>query len=396
MKNLLFNFMTLIAATSIFVACEQKPTTPTPEEPEEPKVSSLKPIFAEDGATLQGISRNGQWAVGYAQNNDDNTGYTITASLWNLETGERTILTPAEEGMSQANCVNDAGTIIGGAYLHQPAYYQNGQWHTLQLPEGFTMGIVKSMTEVNGQLIFVGYVQDNDGAQYLEAAKWVNGVYERANPKSLREDHLGEEALVNTCYSISEDGKVIMGSLEFNARPNATVFVSTPDDAFIIDTKTNENKNLSFIFWPTMSANGKYITGCYRHVVFTAGSEFADPDIYQPCLYNIETKQFQIFEKDLDWGGWAVDNNGVVYANTPAGSSPIRQGYIITNGEAVELEQMLLANDITQEAIDAVLPPAEAEFENKLGTIIAVSRDGKTIIGCAGDCRTYNWVAKLK
>ncbi len=395
MKKLFFNIMTLIAATSIFVACEQKPTTP-PEEPEEPKVSSLKPIFAEDGATLQGISRNGKWAVGYNQNNDANTGYTISASLWNLETGERTILATAEEGMSQANCVNDAGTIVGGAYLFQPAYHQNGEWHSLQLPEGFTMGIVKSMAEVDGQLIFVGYVQDNDEAQYLEAAKWVNGVYERANPKSLREDHLGEEALVNTCYNISEDGKIIMGSLAFTARPNTTVFVTTPDNAFIIDTKTNENKNLSFIFSPSMSANGKYITGWYRHVVFTAGSEFADPDIYQPFIYDVESKNFQMFEKEMEWGGWAVDNNGVVYANTPVETGAIRQGYIITNGEAVELEQMLLANGITQEQIDAVLPPAEEQYENKLGTIIAVSRDGKTIIGCAGKCSTYNWVAKLK
>ena len=392
MKKLLFNIMTLIAATSIFVACEQKPTTP----PEEPEVSSLKALFAEDGATLQGISRNGQWAVGYAQNNDDNTGYTITASLWNLETGERTILATAEEGMSQANCVNDAGTIVGGAYLHQPAYYQNGEWHTLQLPEGFTMGIVKSMTEIDGQLIFVGYVQDNDNAQYLEAAKWVNGVYERANPNSLRNDRLGEEALVNTCYSISEDGKVIMGSLEFNARPNATVFVTTPNDAFIINTKTEQNRNLGYILWPSMSANGKYITGCYRHSVFTAGSEFADPDIYQPFIYDVESKKFQMLEKEnVEWGGWAVDNNGVVYANTPVESHPIRQGYIITNGEAVELEQMLLTNGITQEQIDAVLPPATEQYENKLGTIIAVSRDGKTIIGCAGECAAYNWVAKI-
>ena len=158
MKKLFLNFMAIIAMASVFVACE---TPTTPQNPNNEKdttmvtTSSLMPIFTEDGATLQGISHNGKWAVGYAQNNDNNTGYTITASLWNLETGERTILTPAEEGMSQANCVNDAGTIIGGAYLHQPAYYQGGQWHTLQLPEGFTMGIVKSMTEVNGQLIFV-------------------------------------------------------------------------------------------------------------------------------------------------------------------------------------------------------------------------------------------------
>jgi hypothetical protein len=57
---------------------------------------------------------------------------------------------------------------------------------------------------------------------------------------------------------------------------------------------------------------------------------------------------------------------------------------------------MLLANGITQEAIDAASAPAVDEYDNKLGTIIAVSRDGKTIIGCAGQTNKYNWVAKLK
>ena len=392
MKKLLFNIMTLIAATSIFVACEQKPTTP----PEEPEVSSLKPIFAEDGATLQGISRNGKWAVGYNQNNENNTGYTISASLWNLETGERTILATAEEGMSQANCVNDEGTIIGGAYLHQPAYYQDGEWHVLQLPEGYTMGLVYSMTEVNGQLIFVGYVQNDDSYSDVAAAKWVNGIYERANPNSLRDNRSGEEARTNTCYDISEDGNVIMGCLSFNIREDQMLFVTTPNEAFSINTETETNKNESYILWPRMSANGKYITGSYRHVVYNSDEQFATTQIYQPFLYNIESKKFQMFEKEMEWGGWAVDNNGVVYANTPVESSAIRQGYIITNGEAVELEQMLLANGITQEQIDAVLPPAEEQCENKLGTITAVSRDGKTIIGCAGKSSTYNWVAKLK
>ena len=395
MKKLLFNFMTLIAATSIFVACEEQPTTP----PEEPQVSSIMPIFAEDGATFQGISHNGKWAVGYNQTDADNTGYTIAASLWNLETGERTILTPAEEGMSQANCVNDAGTIIGGAYLHQPAYYQNGQWHTLQLPEGYTMGVVNSMAEVNGQLIFVGYVQADDAATDIAAAKWVNGVYERANPNTLRDDRIGEEALVNACFAISEDGNVIMGALEFNSPECARPFVVTPNGAFTIELATEQNKNESYLWWPRMSANGKYITGCYRDIVYNPGEQFPSVDIFKPCLYNVETKQLQVIEKSdvlwNEWGGWAVDNNGVIYANTPVNQHPIRQGYVITNGEAVELEQMLLANGITQEAIDAVLPPAEAEFENKLGTIIAVSRDGKTIIGCAGQTTYYNWVAKI-
>jgi hypothetical protein len=259
------------------------------------------------------------------------------------------------------------------------------------------MGTVSAMAEVNGSIIFVGYVQDGPEAQSIAAAKWVNGVYEKANPNSLRRDRLGEAANVNTCYDISEDGNVIMGSLEFNSYTNMIPFVVTPDEAIAINTENEANKNASFILWPKMSANGKYITGKYRHVIFSEGNEYPTVDIYQPCLYNVETKQFQIFEKEgVEWGGWDVDNNGVIYANSPVTEHPIRQGYVITNGNAVEFEQILIEQGITEEEINAASAPIEEEYENKLGTIIAVSRDGKTIIGCAGKTVKYNWVVNLK
>ena len=174
-------------------------------------------------------------------------------------------------------------------------------------------------------------------------------------------------------------------------------FVINGEEKFIIETETEQNKNLSYIWEPRMSANGKYITGKYRHVVYNEGEEFPTTDIFQACRYNVETKQFELFEKvGVEWGGWDVDNNGVVYANTPVNEHPVRQGYVITDGNAVELEQMLLANGVTQKEIDAASAPASEEFDNKLGTILAVSRDGKTIIGCAGQCATYNWVVTLK
>ena len=359
------------------------------------KATILPIVETSDEATFQGISHNGKWAVGYAFDNSGETAFNIAASKWNLETGERTILTEAEEGMSEANCINDEGTIIGGAYLFQPALYKDGAWHTLEIPEGYTAGTVLDMTIVNGDTICVGNVQSSDGNNYA-AAKWVNGTYERANPNSLRHDHLGEAANVNTCYAISEDGTVIMGSLEYNAWPNTTPFVINGEEKFIIETETEQNKNLSYIWEPKMSANGKFITGKYRHIIFNEGNEYASVDIYQPCLYNVETKQFQIFEKEgVEWAGWDVDNNGVIYANSPVNEHPVRQGYIITNGNAVELEQMLIENGVTEEQINAASAPAFEEYDNKLGTIIAVSRDGKTIIGCAGKATAYNWVVKL-
>jgi uncharacterized membrane protein len=390
LKLLSASILSCLCISIALTSCEPKPT-PTPAE------NSLISIIAEDGATFSGISNNGKWAIGYAFNNNDNAGFSVYASKWDLETGERTILTTSDNEMSEANCINDNGTIIGGAYLNQPAYHEDGEWHILEMPDGYTMGTVTSMAEANGDIIFVGRVQDNADAQSIAAAKWVNGVYERANPDNIRRDHTGEAANVNTCYAISEDGNVIMGSLEFNARPNATPFVVTQEKAFIVELESENDYGLSHIMWPKMSANGKYITGCYRHVIFNAGEQSPSTDTYQACIYDIEKQEFKFFEKNgEEWGGYAVDNNGVVYANTPVEQHPIRQGYVITNGVATELETVLLANGITQEAIDAASAPAVDEYNNKLGTIIAVSRDGKTIIGCAGQTNKYNWVAKLK
>ena len=390
MKKFFVKVLAAIAILSVCASCDK----PTPEGPEK---ATLRSIIAEDDATFSGISNNGKWAVGYAFNNNDNAGFSVYASKWDLETGERTILTTSDNEMSEANCINDNGTIIGGAYLNQPAYHEDGEWHILEMPDGYTMGTVTSMAEANGDIIFVGRVQDNAGAQSIAAAKWVNGVYERANPDNIRRDHTGEAANVNTCYAISEDGNVIMGSLEFNARPNATPFVVTQEKAFIIELESENDYGFSHIMWPKMSANGKYITGCYRHVIFNAGEQSPSTDTYQACIYDIEKQEFKFFEKNgEEWGGYAVDNNGVVYANTPVQQLPIRQGYVITNGNAVEFEQILIEQGITEEEINAASAPVEEEYENKLGTIIAVSRDGKTIIGCAGKTVKYNWVVNLK
>ena len=61
----------------------------------------------------------------------------------------------------------------------------------------------------------------------------------------------------------------------------------------------------------------------------------------------------------------------------------------------MERETLLREKGVSDATIDAASAPAEDEYPNKLGTIIAVSRDGKTIIGCAGQCVKYNWVVKI-
>ena len=355
-------------------------------------VLSLK---ANDDATLSGMSNNGKWAVGYAFDNSDNAATNINASVWNLETGERTVLTPAEEGPSEANCISNDGTVIGGAYLGEPAYYKDGKWTALQKLDGYTMGVVKAMAITDTDTIFVGYIMNDATATLAEAVKWTNGVVDYVNPEDFTFDKYGELAQVNTCWDISEDGKTILGSMEFNAKPHQSAFIATEDDIYLINTKNDYNYNLSFIFTPKMSANGKYVVGSFWDVKYAAGDTIPYKDMYQPCIFDIETQRLQVLECDFESGAWDVDNNGNIYINSPVETNPIRQAYIYKENSYIEIERILRPAGITQEQIEEIAGNYNEEGNDNLGTILAVSADGLTIIGCAGECKTYNWVAKL-
>lgn len=357
---------------------------------------TLTALTADDDATIAGMSNNGKWAVGYAFDNSDNAASNINASVWNLETGERTVLTSYEDGISEANCISNDGTLIGGAYLGEAAYYTNGAWHALPKMEGYTMGTVKSLAITpEGDTIFVGYIMDGPDGQAAEAVKWVNGAIEYVNPDNFIYDRFGELATVNTCWDISEDGNVILGSMEFNAKPHQSAFIANGDDIYLIETETENNYNFSFIFAPKMSANGKYVVGSYRHVIFEDGNQFPTTDIYQPCLFDTEAKRLQVFECPFECGAYDVDNNGHIYVNSPVETNPIRQAYIYKEGEYVELERILRPAGITQAQTEEVAGNYNEEGNDNLGTILAVSADGLTIVGCAGECKRYNWVARL-
>ena len=378
-KKLTFAFAMVLASTSVMA--------------DEVTILSLK---ADDDATNSGISNNGKWAVGYAFDNSDNAATNINASVWNLETGERTILTPAENGPSEANCISEDGTIVGGAYLGEPAYHKDGQWIVLEKLNNFTMGVVKSMTITpEGDTIFVGYIMDGSEGQATEAVKWINGSIDYVNPKNFTTDRFGEEAKVNTAWDISADGKTILGSMEFTAKPNQSAFIVTNDTAYLIKTESESNANWSYIFSPRMSENGKYVVGSFRDVIFEEGKDFPTKDIYQPCIFDIETQRLQVFECAFECGAWDVDNNGNIYVNSPVETSPIRQGYIYKNDELIEIERILRPAGITQQQIEEIAGNYNEEGNDNLGTILAVSADGLTIVGCAGECKAYNWVAKL-
>jgi hypothetical protein len=144
-----------------------------------------------------------------------------------------------------------------------------------------------------------------------------------------------------------------------------------------------------------MSANGKYVVGSFWDVKYAAGDTIPYKDMYQPCIFDIETQRLQVLECDFESGAWDVDNNGNIYINSPVETNPIRQAYIYKENSYIEIERILRPAGITQEQIEEIAGNYNEEGNDNLGTILAVSADGLTIIGCAGECKTYNWVAKL-
>ena len=116
----------------------------------------------------------------------------------------------------------------------------------------------------------------------------------------------------------------------------------------------------------TISPNGKWV----------AGVVYSTSDVRNPFRYNVETQTFENFNRpeDLDKGCVIVDNNGTIYAATPA-VNPSRSLYILNDGYWYGIEEVLKQNyDIdfySHTGFDAT------------GLALGISTDCKTMAGMA-------------
>ena len=86
---------------------------------------------------LASISPNGEWACGMFIDYSDNT----FGFRWNLVTDKVELLSTIDN--SEAWGISNDGTVagnakmsLGGAPQTVPAYYKDGKWHLLEMPEG--------------------------------------------------------------------------------------------------------------------------------------------------------------------------------------------------------------------------------------------------------------------
>lgn len=368
-------------------------------------------LFAKDMAQPNAISENGNWAVGSAfWSGNENQAGTINASKWNLETGERIYLV-AENELSDALCVTNDGTLVGGSYLGQPAYWleSDGLWHTLPMPRGYDKGSgdVTSVAIVDGDTLMVGYViaSQMDG----KIIRWKNGKEDRTfkyrdytRYAEITGDTIKGE--MQKLRAMSTDGQRYLISLDHNLLPTIgsnnlpTTFIQTEDTTIVIDRPFDIYDAVSFVEEASMSHNGKFVCGRIYAVPMDGidAAEVASIAFSYDVDNDIFTHYGNIEQTQRYAGASFVDNEGHVYFKSIDGATPLGKPYIYKNGEYIELEKCLLAYEgITAAQIDAIAEEVEGSDADDLGIVWCVSGDGKTLIG-AGDALKGNiWCAKL-
>ena len=108
-----------------------------------------------DAAEVYALSENGKWACGaHFASGDMNQAFYVWGSIWNTETGERIYLEEDPSIPCAIYWVNNDGTFAAGAHYNQPAYYTNGEWHTLKMPRGYSNAV--------GEVSAVGFNEQGD------------------------------------------------------------------------------------------------------------------------------------------------------------------------------------------------------------------------------------------
>ncbi len=368
---------------------------------EEQKATLLN-LNATDNATIFDISANGEWGCGHASDAETQVG--ISARIWNLQTGECTIIAESLIGTpvkSEANCVSNDGKLVGGMYDYMPAYWNNGTWVKLPVPsKDDIQGTVLDMTIVGADTIMVGWSMKP--SYETTACRWINGKL--TTTPIITTDKVGAPTIdgSHTLRHVSEDGNIYFGVTNHNAlhnKPTAYVINTATNDTVVLDTLFNDEIYFDGGHWEetVISDNGKYVAGMYHMV--PENSDLNENNV--PFIYDVENKRMRLFnDAPLNSGVGGIDNEGnpYIYAQKTDGAgagsalaTPIREAYLVYNDSLIHLEPQLLKYGITKSDCDVL----DTEYDNLLGTIMGVSADGKTIIGCSGATKTANWALRL-
>lgn len=293
----------------------------------------------EDGSIVMKISDNGLWGVAQPAYTDARS--SAQARLVNVKDNSFVIIQTTEDVTANGACtINDVtndGNIVVGGYTGLPAYWNatTKKWKYLPLPDGAATATLTAVTP-DGKYA-IGNATFDENEYWMEGAMWdltTNKIVDLPNRPRLDMTH--EDQHQQRFEDISADGRYILASM------SASYILPAGICAYIYDTKTTNStfigftpsdnsawqplhEGLYFVQNPKISSNGKWATGS-AYMIKENGS--AVPDEYDAAFrMNIETGEFEIFDEEEShgYGGFSIDNDGNVYAATPASSTPLRE-----------------------------------------------------------------------
>lgn len=330
-----------------------------------------------DGSTIHGMSDNGKWAVAYGVN-DATSLYSFPKLLNLTEHTQRELLSEAETNLGIEAYVNDVtndGTIVVGCYNGKPAYLNTttNKWNTLPLVSGNIGGHVDAVTPDGKYAVGICTMGGFDEVPVM----WDlvnNQIVTLSNLPPC--DLSGFYQSMTRLLEVSADARYIVGCVSYSYPSDVLYFlydreteqwdaIAFDHDAIInqFNARDNSVRTLDGI---TISPNGEWVAG----VVYSVD------DVRNPFRYHVPTKTFENFNRpeDLDKGCVAVDNDGTIYAATPA-INPSRSLYILRNSNWYGIDEVLKQNY----GIDFYKYTGYAAT----GLCIDISDDCKTMVGIA-------------
>lgn len=307
---------------------------------------------------------------GPVMNISDNGQYVISCLgmeinfLYDDATGNSTVLDANGAPYCIAYDVSDNGKVVGHVN-DLPAYYENNEWHYLDIPEGYSGGLCSGVS-ADGSKIY-GVVS---AGFFFSPVIWTNGVAEFV--EVLEKDifnKVPEGGFMIDQFSM--EGELMAGRvIDHNYRwypvlwKNGVPQYINPDFFKEASGKPNKYEMEVHCFSP----NSRYLAlNIIEESTATASLE------YTPVIYNIEEDVMTVLESELMM---FIDNKGRGYTSAPQ-NILIRTGYIHVGDVTYSLEDWALNNY----GVDMI---GESGIEYS-GTPTAIAKDGVTIVGFATD-----------
>ncbi len=337
-----------------------------------------------DYAVLGKVSDNGHWCVAQAATSDGiNNGMAKLLDLTSPNTADGTVVIQSSEdvianGACTIGDVTDDGNIVVGSYKNVPAYWNKTtkQWTLLPVDNNYAGGSLTAVTPDGkyavGSLVKTSIFFERGVVYDLTTNKEV--TLTNVPVKDMGHEENGQSRFVD----ISVDGRYVLARMSFSYIAGPTCICSylydiknqsykfigfTPDDT---NDWTPVVDRLEFIDAMAMSPNGKYVVAWAR-IVNGTGNEY-----YVASKYNVESGETEVYNgtADSDVAAFTVDDNGTVYAASPA-ESGARNWYVRYGNYWYSI------TDILKQVYNIDLL-GSTNYSNT-GTPLSTSADGKSI-----------------